>query len=127
MKVLGIDYGKRKVGLALGDADSGIAVPFKTLAVRNVDQLIADLKMLCQREKIDRIVIGWPANDHEASANYLEEVKNFTEKIATQILPDVISVDERFSTKQAQTMNREMDDDMLAAMIILQHYFDQQK
>jgi len=127
MKVLGIDYGKRKVGLAIGDSDSGIAVPFKTLAVKNIDQLIIDLKTFCQKEKIDRIVIGWPANDHVASADYLDEVKSFTDQVRIQILSDVISVDERFSTKQAQTMNREMDDDMLAAMIILQHYFDQQK
>ncbi|KKR08548.1 MAG: hypothetical protein UT32_C0001G0068 [Parcubacteria group bacterium GW2011_GWC2_39_14] len=128
MNCLGLDWGKSKLGVALGDDGIKISTPFKIIKFKTYSEAIQDLKKLILEEQAGRLVIGRPknlaglefvSNDFE---NFLTELKKLNLPISFE--------DERLSTKVAVKKNierrnhRNQDDDDLAASEILQSYFD---
>jgi len=127
MKYLGIDYGAKKIGLAIGDMETKIASPFRILV--NNKELMDKLKEICQKEEIDKIVIGLPVGLKGTNTEQTKLVLNFIEKVKKFIGLKVIEQDEKYSSMYAQKLLREtkakhLDDDV-AAMIILQSYLDE--
>ncbi|HUT22360.1 MAG TPA: Holliday junction resolvase RuvX [Candidatus Bipolaricaulota bacterium] len=130
MQFLGIDYGKSKVGLALGDDITKLAFGFKTIKNKGFDELLNELKTIIKQEEIESAVLGKPVNLKGEDETPGELARLF------DALAEVIEVkwqDERFSTKQAESLAKEIPekrdkvklvDDKLAAMIILQAYLD---
>lgn len=129
-RYLGIDWGKAKIGLALGDDETGMATPLKT--VKNIGEIFA----VVASEEIDALVIGKPGffNSQDEKANqHLSEsdspdYKKFIMEIETRSQVTVFLVDEMLTTKQAGALagdkNTKADEDAIAAMLILQHYLD---
>ncbi|KKR14449.1 MAG: hypothetical protein UT42_C0029G0008 [Candidatus Falkowbacteria bacterium GW2011_GWA2_39_24] len=120
-RCLGIDWGTRKIGLALGDAVTKIATPYKV--VKNVAEVLEVIK----QEAVDQVVLGQPiqlASDQAMSAAFNIFHKTL---IDNGQLP-VELVDERLTTKQAgklgQGSKQTAAEDAIAAMLILQSYFD---
>lgn len=114
---LGIDWGEARIGLALGNSEVKIASPFSV--VKN----ITELKEVVGKEKIDRLVVGEPVNE-KMNENFLK----FIEDLKAGINLPLDLVDERFSSQAADSLDRnarkEGNRDAMAAMIILQSYFD---
>ena len=125
-KFLAIDYGVKKVGLATGDTETRIASPFKILA--NSANLLDELKVICQEEKIDKIVIGVPTGLKGVKSEQYEQVIAFSNKLSQDVGLEVIQQDENLSSSYAQRLlqgtKSRGQDDAVAAMIILQSYFD---
>jgi len=120
-KILGIDYGSSKVGLALADLITKLAMP---LAVIQPNQLILRIKELIDTEEVSAIVIGLPLGMDNQETNQTKEVLDFVNHLKIQLDKlnvDVITEDERLSTAQAQKQGK---DDAVAAMYILQSYID---
>lgn len=69
-RVLGLDVGARRVGVALSDAARSIAAPYATITHRGVRRLVAELVTVCRAEQVSRVVVGIPlqADDSEGSA-----------------------------------------------------------
>lgn len=129
MNCLGVDWGKSKLGLAIGDDQLKIATPFKILKIKTYASVVSDLNKIVKEEAIGRLVLGRPRNlagDQFTSTDF----EKFVKELNGIALP-VSFVDERLSTKLAVKKNLERpkhqtkDDDDLAAAEILQTYFDQ--
>ena len=69
-RILGLDVGSRRVGVALSDATRSIAAPYTTITHRGVRGLVAELVSLCRAQQVARVVIGipWQADDTAGSA-----------------------------------------------------------
>lgn len=127
MKFLGIDYGEKKVGLAIGDSDIRIASPYKIL--NNDKDLMGNLKDVCLKEEIAKIVIGLPLTLKSSTSKQTQSVLNFITKLKKATYLEIAEQDERLSSSYAKSLLKEMKvkhlDDDVAAMIILQSYLDE--
>lgn len=124
MKLLGIDYGESKVGLSLGDSESGLALPYKIVSNKGRRSLLQEISKVLTKEKIERIVIGLPLNLHAKKSRQTLTVKRFADDLAEEVEPEIVFHDERFTSREAQKLGRGSRDDDLAAAIILQSYLD---
>ncbi len=128
MKVLAIDYGSRRIGLALGDLKHGVAVPFKTL--KNDSSLLRSIGEILRNKGIGRVVLGYPLTMRGKEGQRAREVKAFYERLRKSF-PDIeiLLVDERYSTQEALRRLREIAPgkeeklkDSYAALVILEDY-----
>lgn len=132
MRYLGIDYGLKKIGLAIGDDESKIASPFKVVKVIDVIEVIKVIKDLIAEEGIGEIVIGVPrkVGDFHSGAQ-LEITQNFIKLLKSESGLKVHEVDESYTSKESQRLQQEQGaiaaEDALAAMLILQEYLDRTK
>ncbi len=124
MKYLAIDYGDSKIGLSLGDSESGLAMPFKIIENGGFRKLLAEIFKIVEKEKIDKIVIGLPLNTRGKKSEQTNKTKKFADQLAEEVEQEVILHDERFSSQQAIKMRPGRRDDDLAASIMLQDYLD---
>ena len=127
-KLMGLDVGQKKIGVAFASSDTLIATPFKTFIRKNN---AFDLKMLSDLSNefaADGIVIGLPleANGEEGVA--AKKIRSFSEKLSAALKLPITFEDERFTTIIAQDMLRNMDmsrkvrdniDDQVSAQLIL--------
>ena len=127
MKLLGIDFGTKRIGLALGDTATKLALPFKT--VLNDNEIFENLKKIVATDMIETFVVGRPVSlGGGDSGKTLDEVKDFSAKIKEKIGIPIIFEDERFSSDLADSLSHlygeKIERDSVAAMAILQSYLD---
>lgn len=128
MNLLGIDYGTKRVGIALGDTESRVAVPYDMLEFSGVT--LAGISEIIQRENIEAIVIGVPKTLHGEEGRSCELVRQFVEELKS-LGVKIILEDERLTTVEVERAMREygkakrgIQKDAAAAAIILQSYLD---
>ena len=97
-KILAIDYGKKRIGIAISDSKKSIAFPLKTIENK---EIFLYLKEIIQSEKIEAIVLGEPKPLNKKENILFLEVINFRKKIISLFSLPVHLVDERFSSKIA--------------------------
>lgn len=118
---LGVDWGEKRIGLALADIETRMALPFIT--VPDLRSLLAIIKA----ENIGLIVIGSPRKmAGEAASNPL--FLSFLKDLKAQSPAPVVEIDERLSSKAADALPGQRRDkagrDEIAATIFLQNYLD---
>jgi len=137
MRILGIDYGDRHVGLALSDALLVTAQPFGTyeLTGREAD----DRKFfedLVARQDIREIVIGDPLRLDGSAGTRAEKTRRFAAWLEKAVSRPVVFVDERLTTREALHLLRDSNlrgrakkerEDQVAAVIILSTYLEQRR
>lgn len=123
MKVLGIDFGSKKMGLALGDTNLKVAIPWLILPWSNSQKSWQKLIELIKSEKIELLVVGWPLDLRSQITPQTIIVEEFIKRLQ-EMNYNVEKVDERLSSKAAQKLGHKLEDDAVAAMEILQTYFD---
>lgn len=128
-RILGIDYGTKRIGLALGDEEQKIALPFDVL--QNKVGFIGKLRRIIEDEKIYRLVVGIPLNMSGKDSKKTGEARKFIQLLESNFNLAVITEDERLSSKMADSLFKEYrqkyDRDAIAAMVILQGYLDKIK
>lgn len=127
MKFLGIDFGTKRVGLALGDSETKLALPFKTLI--NDSEILESIKKIIDSDLIETLVVGKPISLTGAEAgDTIDAVKDFSAKIKEKTGLPIVFEDERFTSDMADSLMKlygeRADRDSVAAMIILQSYLD---
>jgi putative holliday junction resolvase len=127
MNILGIDYGKKRIGLAWVDTDLGVVLPYGVVEHKDTRNKVQETSDLILRETIDQVVVGLPigldGKENENTAN----VRRFVESLKEQVQLPIELVDERFTSKQADRMGGDASRDEKAAMVILQSYLGKTK
>lgn len=132
-RVLGVDYGSVRVGLAVSDAERKIASPLATFQRRNAKQDAAALGELVQREEVRQIVVGLPVHLDGREGVKAAEARAFGAWLAEITGLPVQFWDERFTTVEAESSlwtaglthkQRKARRDRVAAQILLQAYLD---
>ena len=125
MKILGIDYGRRKLGLAI--SEGYLSEPWKVLRVENLDEALKKVTQIIKDEKIEKVVIG--VSEGEMG----RESKDFGMNLQQELEIQVDTHDEALSTQDAVRLaieagmgrkKRNEMEDAFAASIILQDYLD---
>jgi putative Holliday junction resolvase len=135
-RILGIDYGTRRLGLALSDPSATIAQPLPTLTRRAGKRApVQALANIVQEQEVTEIVIGLPLSLSGAETEWTAEVREFGAKLAQRTSVPVAFLDERMTSVQAEKTvrslglrrsEREQKErvDAAAALLILQAYLD---
>ncbi|MEK7483773.1 MAG: Holliday junction resolvase RuvX [Planctomycetota bacterium] len=133
-KWLGIDYGSKRVGLAISGALGFVHILPTFHRTKNLAEDLQRLKKLMQQEAIQEIVIGFPKNMNNSVGFKAEEVLQFVEHLKQTIPFPVHLWDERLTTQQAQLMIQHLPEknkkalvDSIAAKLILESFLDAQK
>lgn len=139
MRVLGIDYGARRIGLALSDATATLASPWRLLQrppseAETLRLMIAEITNLMNDDDgLEAVVVGWPRRLNGSPTDQTPIVEAFANALKSQINVPVILQDERLSSHEAESRlaTRESDWrkrkaklDAAAAAVILQDYLD---
>ena len=132
-RILGIDWGEKRIGLALSDPLGIIATGLSTLEKKPDFDLIGHLKTLISEQEIAKIILGFPKNMDGSVGPKGEEVLAFKETLEKELDISVILWDERLTTAQAQRVlteggvsraKRKEKVDSMAAQLMLQSYLD---
>lgn len=125
MRILGIDYGKKRIGLAISDESQTFARELKILSPKDFFKNILNL---IKEEEVGKIVLGWPLNMTGKETDKTREVGKFKQRLEELVKVKVDIMDERLSTSMAKNLpGGATDRDSLAAQIILQNYLNRQK
>lgn len=136
MKALGIDFGEKRIGLAVSDAEGRYAIPWKTLPRRSDRQAIEDLRSLATEESIELLVIGDPRKLDGSAGEQSERVATFSRKLAAALRIPIETINESLTSHEAEERLRAagLSDrkrrervDSLAAQILLQEALDQKR
>ena len=132
-RLLAIDYGNKRVGLAISDPTQIIAKPYKTIDNISDEKLIEIFNAIISDKNIDEIVIGLPLTMKNSFSKQTENVNKFIDFLKKKINIKVVVVDERLSSIEAKkslinqgikTGHNKKDIDMTAAALFLQSYLD---
>jgi putative Holliday junction resolvase len=139
-RIIAIDYGRKRIGIAITDKEQLLALPFKTIVCEKSILKTAQLLMTTLKDYLketETIVIGYPIllnGKISDMAKEVEELKKNLENLVSNI--PIILMDERLTSAQADRSLRELDlnrkersklIDTTAALYILQSYLDKPK
>ena len=141
MRVLGIDVGRCRVGLAISDPSGTLARPLTTLTVTSatdaVDRVVAEVTRLSSEEDgLAAIVVGVPARLDGSPTDHTAGVAQFMAALRARASMPVVGGDERLTSHEAESRlavgerdwrRRKKKLDAAAAAIILQDYLDQHR
>lgn len=130
-KIMGLDVGKKRIGVSLSDPLGFTAQPYDTISREPEEQAIETLKSICEQNNVEKIVIGLPKNMNGTIGEQAEDCISFGNLLKNNF--EVIFEDERLTSRQAEnilalqgkkyTKNKGLVD-LKSACIILQQYLD---
>lgn len=132
---MGIDYGTKRMGIALSDELMMIAQPFELILAKPIESFLDRLKEIIQEKEVERIVIGMPLHMNGSHGLSAEKVDALIEKLKETVDLPITTWDERLSSVEANRIliagkvsrkKRKEKVDKTAAAIILQSYLDSQ-
>lgn len=135
-RILGIDFGDRRIGLAISDELGLTAQPSAALEVDKDGGHLQEVARLCQEERVERVVVGLPRNMDGSLGPRARLTLEFVQALAARLNLPVETWDERLTTRQAERSLRERGltakrrkarRDVVSAQLILQGYLDAQK
>lgn len=136
MRILGIDFGEKRIGIAVSDPLGITAQGLPTILRTNVQEDIKNILAIVHEKEVKEIVVGLPKNMNNSLGEKAKEVFSFVDLLKTHVNIPVNTVDERLSTVMAHRsmlegnlsrQKRKDRVDMVAAQLILQNYLEQIK
>lgn len=133
MRILAVDLGKARTGLAAADSTVRLASPVGTVNEHNERRLLSAVAEAAQREQAQRIVVGHPRNMDGSRGESAQRAEAFAEALRQQTGLEVVLWDERMTTVTAigylneqnvRGKKRKAVVDTVAATVILQNYLD---
>ncbi len=137
--MLGIDYGARRIGLALSDATATLASPWRLVQrppseAETLRMLIAEIDVLAKDDDgLEAVVVGWPRRLDGSPTDQTPIVEAFARALGAKLAVPVVLQDERLSSHEAESRlavreadwrKRKAKLDAAAAAVILQDYLD---
>lgn len=136
MRMLGIDLGLRRTGVATCDEREVLASPLTVLMVKGLNDTLRQLLPLIERESPQQIVVGLPLNTDGTHGEKATRAEAFCDMLRERVTVPVVLWDERYSTVEAYNLLHEVGKserdgrknvDAIAATLILQSYLDREK
>ena len=132
-RILALDYGRRRVGVACSDPLGLTAQPHGIIDGRKMDLLITEINKLISEKQIQKVIVGYPLNLKGQTGSAADRVSRFAERLSSVVNIPVELWDERLTSVQAQKTIHQMGKkpsqnkakiDTLSAVLILQNYID---
>ena len=132
-RIIGLDLGAKRIGVAVSDETGTISTAIDTIAVLNIKDSIKRINKIVLSYGAEDVVIGLPLNMDGGKGQQADKVINFAEKLQKSLSCKVSTFDERLTTVQGEAIllladmsrkKRKQKIDKLAAQIILQAYLD---
>ena len=133
MRILALDYGTRRIGIAVSDELKIIAQPLEFVPAQPFADVVARLKQLIQEKEVELILVGMPRNMDGSYGPAAERVQEFVTELKKVLPLRIKKWDERLTTSQANRVllqgdvgrqKRKQVIDKMAAAILLQGYLD---
>jgi putative holliday junction resolvase len=130
-RVLAIDYGRKRIGLAISDELRTIARPLANLVRTNRRNDVHRLKDTCKKHQIALIVVGLPLHISSEQSEMAQEASRFAARLEKELGVRVVTLDERLTTWEAErtaaetrpaSRRKHKDLDSLAAAVLLRDY-----
>jgi putative Holliday junction resolvase len=127
MRFLGIDYGERKIGLAVGDTESRFAEPLAVVRFEEKKEAIERISQYATVERVENLVLGI------SEGKTAEKTRNFGAKLSKKVKLPILYYDETLTTHDAQKLaisarigrkKRKAKEDSYAAAIMLQNFLE---
>lgn len=132
-KALGIDYGDRRIGIAVSDNEREVVFVREYIENTSRSEVIQKIKDLCDQDQISLIVVGLPLNMDGEDTDQTVKVRLFTEDLKKAIKKEIVLHDERLTATQSDVIltsigvksdARKERKDAIEASLILQNYLD---
>jgi putative holliday junction resolvase len=132
-RVLGVDYGRARIGLAISDELGMLAHPLETIPAKNLESAAKRVAEIAREKEVERVVLGMPKHMNGAVGTAAEEVQAFANKLRPLLRCELLMWDERLTTTAAHRALRDSGRktkqtraiiDQVAAQMILQGYLD---
>lgn len=136
MRVLAIDYGMSRTGIATSDGLGLIASPYKVLPSRNYEKLLTAVGETVAEVVPDRVILGYPGRTDGAKSEMCLRVERFRDELKSRFGFEAELVDEKYTTVIASQMlhaggvkakDQRKNIDAAAAAVLLQGYLDSHK
>ena len=136
MRIMGLDYGTKRIGVAMSDELLLTAQGSKTIFNNTLSETIAAIVKLITENGVVEVIVGLPISMNGSHSQKTKEVIEFTGELAKSVSVPVKTWDERLTTAQAERALLEADmsrakrkrlNDMVAAQLILQGYLDHRR
>jgi len=129
-KVLGIDFGFKKSGLAIYNSEVNVVTPL--IIFNNITSEFDKLIKLLSENRVNAVIVGYPLHLDGNETAQTDEIKKFAGMLVSKVNIPIILSDERFTTSLANTLLKEAKlkrkvrnkmDDMVSASILLENFF----
>ena len=133
MRILALDHGTKRIGVAVSDETKTIAQPLEFIPAEPFADFLKRLKLLIQEKEVDLILIGLPRNMDGSYGPVALKVRAFVAVLQSAVITPIKTWDERLTSAQANRVliqgnvrrdKRKEKVDQMAAAILLQSYLD---
>jgi putative Holliday junction resolvase len=108
-RLMGIDPGKKRVGIAICDENKIIATPYTTIIKNDYLNFLSEVRKIYEENNIKGIVIGNPINMDGSPSKSSQSAKDLAKNLSTDITENIIMWDERLSSQGAFNLSRDLD------------------
>jgi len=136
ISALGLDVGRKRIGVAGCDRTGLIATGLTTLHRQSFDQVVAELTPLIQSRQVQLLVVGLPYTMDGSEGTQARQVRRFAQRLGRALALPIVYADERLSSVEAEDLIRQQQHlataerglvDRKAAALILQRWLDQRR
>ncbi len=135
MRILGLDYGESRIGVAVSDLLGMLATPLDTICEKDREKQLEKTVAVARQYNCEKIVVGYPKLMDGTVGHRAEYTEEFAKELAERLGVEYVMWDERLSSAEAHRVletggvsgkKRKTKVDKIAAVIILQGYLDSQ-
>jgi len=132
-RVLGIDWGEKRIGTALSDPDRIIATAYQVLTPESEDATVASIRQIVEEQSVGGVVVGLPLNMDGSFGPQAQKANALADRLRADLPVPVDTWDERLTSRTAESAlieagtrreKRRQLVDKVAAQVMLQHYLD---
>lgn len=106
-RIIGLDFGEKRIGVAISDESQKIALPLCVLEEIDTAGAIARIKEICQRKEVKKIVLGLPLTLEGKRGSAALKIKEFAEILGKKVNLPIFFEDERLTSKEAEKILRD--------------------
>ena len=107
-RLMGVDPGKKRIGIAISDQRKIVATPYTTLIKENYSELVLQIRKIIDENQIDGIVIGNPINMDGSEGPSSQSAKDLAKNLSKDITENITMWDERLSSMGAFNLSNEL-------------------